>query len=43
MFADIVGFTSMCGVLPAADVMKFLNQLYSALDELLPMFKVYKV
>ena len=43
MFADIVGFTSMCKRVSPGKVMAFLNTLYSAFDELLGIFGVYKV
>ena len=43
MFADIVGFTSMCKQVSPATVMAFLNHLYSAFDELVSIFGVYKV
>ena len=43
MFADIVGFTSLCQQVPPAAVIKLLNELYSNLDELAGIYKVYKV
>ena len=43
MFADIVGFTSMSKQVAPAIVMGFLNKLYSAFDELVGIFNVYKV
>lgn len=43
LFADIVGFTSMCNEIPATAVMAFLNHLYSRLDTLLDVYGVYKV
>ena len=43
MFADIVGFTSLCKRLPPTRVMTFLNELYSAFDELVAIYGVYKV
>lgn len=32
MFADIVGFTSMCNVVPPDEVMNYLNELFSSYD-----------
>ncbi|KXZ41700.1 hypothetical protein GPECTOR_314g8 [Gonium pectorale] len=43
LFADIVGFTSMCKEVPAKAVMKFLNDLYTRFDTLLDIYGVYKV
>ncbi|KXZ54068.1 hypothetical protein GPECTOR_5g175 [Gonium pectorale] len=43
MFADIVGFTSMCKQVTPLEVMTFLNALYSRFDALLDIYKVYKV
>ena len=43
MFADIVGFTTLCKEVSPAVVMELLNKLYSRLDELATIFKVYKV
>ncbi|GLC33991.1 hypothetical protein PLESTM_000141600 [Pleodorina starrii] len=43
LFADIVGFTSMCKEVPAKAVMKFLNDLYIRFDTLLDIYGVYKV
>ena len=43
MFADIVGFTSLCQQVPPATVIKLLNELYSKLDALAGIYKVYKV
>ncbi|GFR42727.1 hypothetical protein Agub_g3645 [Astrephomene gubernaculifera] len=43
LFADIVGFTSMCKEVPAKTVMKFLNDLYTRFDTLLDIYGVYKV
>ncbi|KAG2496060.1 hypothetical protein HYH03_005979 [Edaphochlamys debaryana] len=43
LFADIVGFTSLCHEIPATRVMEFLNRLYSRLDTLLDVYGVYKV
>ena len=43
MFADIVGFTSLAKRLPPTRVMTFLNELYSAFDELVAIYGVYKV
>ncbi|MEW5306605.1 MAG: hypothetical protein WDW36_009059 [Sanguina aurantia] len=38
LFADIVGFTSMCDITPAQDVMCFLNDLYVRFDDLLDIY-----
>ncbi|KAG2490282.1 hypothetical protein HYH03_011234 [Edaphochlamys debaryana] len=43
LFADIQGFTPMCKQLPAAVVMKFLNDLFVRFDSLLDVHGVYKV
>ncbi|KAG2499266.1 hypothetical protein HYH03_002844 [Edaphochlamys debaryana] len=43
LFADIQGFTPMCKELPAAVVMKFLNDLFVRFDSLLDVYSVYKV
>ncbi|KAG2499262.1 hypothetical protein HYH03_002840 [Edaphochlamys debaryana] len=43
LFADIQGFTPMCKELPAAVVMKFLNDLFVRFDSLLDAYGVYKV
>ena len=43
MFADIVSFTNLCHQVPAAAVMKLLNELYTKLDELAGKYNVYKV
>ncbi|GLI62575.1 hypothetical protein VaNZ11_005249 [Volvox africanus] len=43
LFADIVGFTSMSKQVTPLEVMTFLNQLYSRFDDMLDIYKVYKV
>ena len=43
MFADIVGFTSLCQKVTPAAVMKLLNELYTKLDDLVGKHNVYKV
>ncbi|GFR42209.1 hypothetical protein Agub_g3100, partial [Astrephomene gubernaculifera] len=43
LFADCVGFTSMCHAAQPLEVMAFLNQLYSRFDAMIDIYKVYKV
>ncbi|KXZ53574.1 hypothetical protein GPECTOR_6g491 [Gonium pectorale] len=43
LFADIKGFTPMCGVLEPHAVMAMLNELFSRFDELLDQHGVFKV
>jgi class 3 adenylate cyclase len=43
MFLDVVGFTSMAGSVRPHEVMAFLNDLFSGLDDLLFVHRVQKV
>ena len=43
LFCDLTNFTSLCGQLHPAQVMLFLDALYSCLDGLCEEHKVYKV
>ena len=43
LFADIVGFTSMCRKVEPEDVMGMLNDLYLRFDALTTQHDVYKV
>ncbi|MEW5307599.1 MAG: hypothetical protein WDW36_009981 [Sanguina aurantia] len=43
LFADLVGFTTMSEMMTPEEVMLLLNRLYTALDDLLDVFGVYKV
>ncbi|GFR52992.1 hypothetical protein Agub_g15682 [Astrephomene gubernaculifera] len=43
LFADIVGFTSMCNCLEPMEVMTFLNGLFTRFDSLCDVYGVYKV
>eukprot|EP00798_Chlamydomonas_sp_ICE-L_P028018 gene28018-31118_t len=43
MFMDIVGFTSMSKEVSSKEVMGYLNELFTILDDLVDQFGIYKV
>ena len=43
MFMDVVGFTTMADTVAPCQVMAFLNELFSGLDDMLAMHHVHKV
>jgi adenylate cyclase len=43
LFADIVGFTSMSGRLPPAEVVTLLNVIFNAMDELVAKYGLEKI
>eukprot|EP01023_Acetabularia_acetabulum_P030345 TRINITY_DN2854_c0_g2_i3.p1 TRINITY_DN2854_c0_g2~~TRINITY_DN2854_c0_g2_i3.p1 ORF type:complete len:727 (-),score=92.62 TRINITY_DN2854_c0_g2_i3:181-2187(-) len=43
LFCDVQGFTQMCQTKHCSEVMQYLNRIYSAFDDLLQRFGVYKV
>ncbi|XP_059142861.1 atrial natriuretic peptide receptor 2-like [Physella acuta] len=42
-FSDIVGFTTICGMVSPQEVLNFLNDLYTRFDLVLNSYQVYKV
>ena len=43
LFADIVGFTELSGAMTPADVVAFLNRVFSAIDDLVDRYGLEKV
>lgn len=43
LFADVIGFTSMCSHVKPQDVMNYLNQLFCVFDSFVAEFNMYKL